>query len=116
MTTIKQYPNLFNRYPAICKSAICFGTIGIYWDTRTAKVRAVTQEVIIQLGKLLLASKYFCSRKSFRLASLSIIFIMKTYKKMQPSNIKITQSLFSGILIWFVKFCDRGNGIFFAKL
>jgi hypothetical protein len=36
-----------------------FGTIGIYWEIKTESVRVVTHEVIIQLGRLLLASKYF---------------------------------------------------------
>lgn len=35
---------------------------------------------------------------------------------MHPIKIKITQSLFSGILTWFIKFCDNGKGMFFAKL
>ncbi|GEN73294.1 hypothetical protein CLA01_33660 [Chryseobacterium lathyri] len=90
--------------------------MGIYCETKADSVSAVTQEVMIQLGRLLLALKYFWSRKSFRLASLSMIFIMKTYRNMHPINIKITQSLFSGILTWFIKFCDNSKRIFFAKL
>lgn len=59
MIVVSVKPNLLSWYPKIRRSATNFGTVGIYCEAKTDNVSAVTHEVIIQLGKLLLASKYF---------------------------------------------------------
>ena len=87
----------------------------MYCEIRTDKHNVETREVIAQLGRLLLESKCFLLRKSLRLACLSITFIINKYKKMHPINIKTTQSLFSGILIWFVNNWFNGNGLYFLQ-